>query len=232
MPGGKIRGPHGRCERHGRLAPYNSLDYHFNLSPVLEDCDMSKRQVLNKKNLNIADGLPLQASAGGIEELRRDIQRLMDMEAIRQLKYAYFRCIDTANLEELATLFHEDVTVHFVGGSYEWNVQGRADYVANIGKAFCNEAVGQHNAHHPEIQMLSDTEATALWYLADNMWILNHNMKTYGTALYRDRYLKVDGKWLIKDTSYERIYEITDVLEERPNLKSHYLGVHGTVPQF
>ena len=46
---------------------------------------MSKRRVLNKKNLNIVEGLPLQASAGGIEELRRDIQRLMDMEAIRQL---------------------------------------------------------------------------------------------------------------------------------------------------
>ena len=193
---------------------------------------MSKRQVLNKKNLGIEPGLPLQASAGGIEELRRDIQRLMDMEAIRQLKYAYFRCVDTCNLEELATLFHEDVTVRFVGGNYEWKLQGRADYVKNIGKSFTKEAVGQHNAHHPEIQMLSDTEATALWYLADNMWILNHNVKTHGTALYRDRYLKVDGKWQIKDTSYERLYEINDVLTERPKLSSHYLGEHGTVPQF
>jgi hypothetical protein len=64
------------------------------------------------------------------------------------------------------------------------------------------------------------------------MWILNHNVKTHGTALYRDRYLKVDGKWLIKDTSYERLYEINDILEERPKLSSHYLGEHGTVPQF
>lgn len=193
---------------------------------------MSKRQVLNKKNLGIEPGLPLQASAGGIEELRRDIQRLMDMEAIRQLKYAYFRCVDTCNLEELATLFHEDVTVRFVGGNYEWKLQGRADYVKNIGKSFTKEAVGQHNAHHPEIQMLSDTEATALWYLADNMWILNHNVKTHGTALYRDRYLKVDGKWQIKDTSYERLYEINDVLTERLKLSSHYLAEHGTEPQF
>lgn len=193
---------------------------------------MSKRQVLNKKNLGIEPGLPLQASAGGIEELRRDIQRLMDMEAIRQLKYAYFRCVDTCNLEELATLFHEDVTVRFVGGNYEWKLQGRADYVKNIGKSFTKEAVGQHNAHHPEIQMLSDTEATALWYLADNMWILNHNVKTHGTALYRDRYLKVDGKWQIKDTSYERLYEINDVLTERPKLSSHYLAEHGTEPKF
>ena len=72
---------------------------------------MSERQVLNKKNLGITDGLPLQASQGGIEELREDIQRLMDIEAIRQLKHAYFRCVDTANLEELGTLFHQDVSV-------------------------------------------------------------------------------------------------------------------------
>lgn len=193
---------------------------------------MSERQVLNKSNLGIQDGLPLQASEGGIEELRRDIQRLMDIEAIKQLKHAYFRCVDTANLEELGTLFHEDVTVHFRGGNYEWNLQGREEYVNGIGQSFSREAVGQHNAHHPEIQILSDTEATAIWYLADNMWILNHNAKTHGTALYWDRYLKVDGKWLIKETNYERIYEINETLEQRPNLSSHYLGVHGTEPQF
>ena len=192
---------------------------------------MSERQALNKNNLGIAAGLPLKASEGNIEELRNDIQRLMDIEAIKQLKHAYFRCVDTANLEELATLFHDDVTVHFRGGNYEWKLQGKHEYVASIGQSFTTEAVGQHNAHHPEIQILSDTEATALWYLADNMWILNHNFKTHGTALYWDRYLKVDGRWLIKDTNYERIYEINDLLEERPKFSSHYLGVHGTKPQ-
>jgi len=193
---------------------------------------MSERQVLNKKNMGIEDGLPLQASTGGIEELREDIQRLMDIEAIKQLKHAYFRCVDTANLEELGTLFHEEVKVRFKGGGYEWNLNGRQEYVENIGMAFSKEAVGQHNAHHPEIQMLSDTEATGIWYLADNMWILNHNALTTGTALYWDRYEKVDRKWLIKETRYERIYEINQTLEERPNLSSHYLGVHGGEPQF
>ena len=86
---------------------------------------MNERQVLSKKNLGIAAGLPLEASKGGIEELRNDIQRLMDIEAIKQLKHAYFRCVDTANLEELATLFHDDVTVHFRGGNYEWKLQDR-----------------------------------------------------------------------------------------------------------
>jgi len=187
---------------------------------------------LTRQNLGITDGLPLAASNGTLEELRKDVQRLMDMEAIRQLKYAYFRCVDTCNLEELATLLHAEVSVHFQGGTYEWKFQGRQEYVDNIGAAFHREAVGQHNAHHPEIQMLSETEATALWYLADNMWILNHGAKTYGTALYRDRYLKVDGRWLIRETSYRRIYEINERLAERPHLSAHYLGEHGDEPRF
>lgn len=193
---------------------------------------MAERQKLTKENMGIVDGLPLQASDGGIEELRRNIQQLMDIEAIKQLKHAYFRCVDTANLEELGTLFHEDVKVRFKGGGYEWNLNGRQEYVDNIGMAFSKEAIGQHNAHHPEIQILSDTEATAIWYLADNMWILNHNALTTGTALYWDRYVKEDGRWLIRETSYERIYEINQTLTERPQLGSHYLGVHGGEAKF
>ena len=37
---------------------------------------------------------------------------------------------------------------------------------------------------------------------------------------------------LIKDTSYERLYEINEILEELPKISSHYLGTHGTEPQF
>jgi len=191
-----------------------------------------QRQKLNKQTLGITEGLPLEASQGGIEELRKDIQRLMDMEAIKQLKYAYFRCVDTANLEELATLVHQDLTVNYIGGTYEWKMQGKQEFLDNIGMSFSNQSIGQHNGHHPEIQMLSETEATGMWYLADTMWILNHKAKTFGTSLYWDRYLKVDGKWLIKDTSYERLYEINEVLDELPNISSHYLGVHGNEPQF
>ena len=185
------------------------------------------RQKLTRESLGIADGLPLEVSDGGLEELRRDVQMLMDIEAIKQLKHAYFRCVDTANLEELGTLFHDDVSVHFVGGTYEWKVEGKADYLANIGYSFNKASVGHHNGHQPEIRMLSDREATGVWYLADHMWILNHEAKTYGTALYWDRYVKEDGRWLIIDTCYERLFEINET-GHAPTLSSHYLGAHGT----
>ena len=185
-------------------------------------------RLLTKEGIGIENGLPLEVGGTGAEDLRAGLQLLMDMEAIRQLKHAYFRCIDTANFDELGTLFHDDVLVHFVGGNYEWKLEGRQDYLDAVKTAFTRESIGHHNGHHPEIQVLSATEATGIWYLADNMWVMNHNFFTTGTAIYWDRYLKVDGRWLIKDTRYERIYEISHALEERPPLSAHYLGKHGT----
>ena len=186
----------------------------------------TSRRVLSKAGMGIEDGLPLQASSGDMEELRADIQRLMDMEAIRQLKHSYFRCIDTANLQELATLFHDRVEVHFIGGNYEWKLQGKQEYLDSIGASFNNQSVGHHNGHQPEIQILSATEATGIWYLADHMWILQHKAHTTGTAIYWDRYVKEDGRWLIRKTCYERLYEINR-LDVKPELSSHYLGAHG-----
>ena len=52
---------------------------------------------LTRAAMGIEPGIPLNTGDGGIDELRRDLQRLMDIEAIKQLKGAYFRCIDTAN---------------------------------------------------------------------------------------------------------------------------------------
>ncbi|MCP4005781.1 MAG: nuclear transport factor 2 family protein [bacterium] len=191
---------------------------------------MSKRPdtPLTRETMGIAKGLPLNLSGDGIEDLRRGIQTLMDIEAIKQLKHAYFRCLDTANFEEMADLFHEDVSVHFIGGAYEWKLQGRAEYIEAVSKAFTKQAIGHHNGHHPEIQILNQNEATGIWYLADHMWILEHNFHTTGTALYYDRYLKRDGRWQVKDTQYRRIYESSRRLDENPPLSTHYLGTYGS----
>ena len=52
-------------------------------------------------------------------ELAHRIQRIEDIEAIKQTKYKYFRCFDTANLEELAeTLTEGGVSLL---GSLFWN---------------------------------------------------------------------------------------------------------------
>ena len=114
----------------------------------------------------------------------------------------------------------------------KWKLEGRDEYLGSIQNAFHRESIGHHNGHHPEIQILDENEATGIWYLSDNMWVFNFNFFTTGTAIYWDRYVKRDGRWLIKETRYERIYEINEAIEQRPALSTHYLAHHGApLPQ-
>ena len=178
---------------------------------------------LTREAMGIVDGLPLEIADESPEALRDAVQQLLDIEAIKRVKHAYFRCIDTGNFEEIAGLFHPDVTVYFKGGTYEWKLEGRDDYVSSISQSFHTRSVGHHNGHHPEIEILSATEATGIWYLADHMWVLNANNYTTGTAIYWDRYEKVEGRWLVRDTQYERLYEVNERLAEEPRFDAHYL---------
>ncbi len=152
---------------------------------------------------------------------------LEDIELIKRLKYAYCRCIDTANMAELKTLFTEDASVLYVGGSYRFEAQGRDKILEALEYAFHAEAVAFHSVNHPEIDVLSPTEAVGTWYLKDWFLDMRHKIVTDGTALYKDKYLKRDGRWQIHYASYERVYEIVTPVTEMPNLTAHMLGKLG-----
>ena len=152
---------------------------------------------------------------------------LEDFEHIRQLKYRYCRCIDTANIAELRELFTEDASVCYVGGSYRFEAEGREKILEALSWAFHAEAIAMHHVNHPEIELTSPTEATGTWYLKDWFLDLRHKIITDGSALYKDRYIKRDGRWLIQHASYERIYEIVTPVTEIPNITAHYLARHG-----
>ncbi len=162
-----------------------------------------------------------------LEELARQVQMLLDIEAIKRLKHAYFRCIDTANLDELKRITHPEVTTCFVGGSYRIELGNQAEFLEMIANSFNAECVARHNGHHPEIEILSATEATGKWYLHDDFLNLRIKMRTEGTAIYEDRYVKVDGRWLIKHQSYERIYEKVERIPKMPKVTVNRLAVTG-----
>lgn len=167
--------------------------------------------------------------AAGLAELQRQVRELRDIEAIKRVKHAYFRAIDSADLALLGSLLDPGVEVHFIGGDYEWRLQGRDEYVEAIGRNFNSEVIAQHNGHHPEITVLSETEAEGIWYLHDNFYNLSTRLFTTGSAFYHDRYRKVDGQWRIAATRYTRHYEIVTPLEDLPKVTVHYLGKHGRV---
>ena len=136
------------------------------------------------------------------------------------MKHAYFRCIDTCNVEEMEGLFLEDATVHYIGGFYEWKFDNRAEMLKAVKDSFNQEAIGHHNAHTPEIQILSETEATGIWYLHDKFVSLDDNINFEGTAIYQDKYVKQDGQWKIAYSEYDRLFEEITVRNEQMMITS------------
>jgi hypothetical protein len=129
-----------------------------------------------------------------------------EIESICQLKYAYFRLLDLKRFTELGDLLTEHATTAYQSG--ELRQSGREAIVAFLQDSLGDPGiVTMHNGHHPEIVVHDDETATGRWYLEDRVIVPAHDFALHGTALYEDRYEKVDGGWKIAHTGYDRIYE-------------------------
>ncbi len=156
---------------------------------------------------------------------------LDEIEAIKQLKYRYFRLVDTANWTELAGCFVESATVRYVGGSYRVERSGRDAILDYLASAIHSQCIAVHQGGHPEIRLTSSTTATGTWYQNDWFLDLRTNTKLSGACLYDDRYVKEHREWKIAHTGYERLYEIVEQLPAAPLLTAHWLGRHARPPE-
>jgi len=131
---------------------------------------------------------------------------LADIEAIKQLKHAYFRLLDTKQFDDLGELLTEDATSSYESGKF--SPTGRMEIVSFLTTSLSDPGiVHEHLGHHPEIVLTSATTATGTWYLHDRVIVPAVDFELGGTAIYRDEYTKIDGSWLISHTGYERVYE-------------------------
>ena len=131
---------------------------------------------------------------------------LESIELIKQLKARYFRFLDTRNIDGLRTVFTSDATASFVGGDYDFQLDGWDQLEAFYKQSFTGQNFGMHNGHHPEICVDGDT-ATGIWYLQDIFVSLEHDITITGSALYEDEYRREDGEWRISRTGYQRLWE-------------------------
>jgi len=131
---------------------------------------------------------------------------LADIEAIKEVKHAYFRLLDSKEFDQLGTLLTETVTSSYESGKYSHH--GRDEIVAFLSNSLGDKGiVHEHLGHHPEVVLTSATTASGTWYLHDRVIVPAADFELAGTAIYRDDYEKVDCRWLIAHTGYERVYE-------------------------
>lgn len=129
-----------------------------------------------------------------------------ELEAIRRLKYAYFRTLDLKEFDALGQLLTEDATAAYEDGRTV--LAGRRAIVNWLSEVLGSHGmVTEHHGHHPEIDFMSPTEATGTWYLEDRVVVPSADLEIGGTALYSDRYAKTDDGWRIAHTGYMRVFE-------------------------
>ena len=142
---------------------------------------------------------------------------LQEIEAIKRLKYKYIRCLDQKLWGELAECFTEDATCAYSGDKYSFS--GRDEIMKFLVESMSRESfLSSHRVHHPEIELTSGTTATGIWALEDMVIDLENDITLRGAAFYRDEYVKIDGKWKIRSTGYERTFEEVQSRKDCPGL--------------
>jgi len=131
---------------------------------------------------------------------------LQEIELIKRLKYRYMRTLDLNSWTELGDCFTEDAETNYDNGKYSF--KGKTNIIAFLKKFMDRPTqITQHHAHHPEIDLTSDTTAKGIWYLQDIVIDLDADTTMRGAGFYHDEYEKVGGEWKIKLTGYARTYE-------------------------
>lgn len=147
-----------------------------------------------------------------------DTNELLEIEAIKRLKYKYMRCVDLKLWDELSGLFVPDATCAYSGGRYSHS--GRDEIVAWLKQSMERDGFhSSHSVHHPEIELTGPDTATGIWALEDVVIDTDHDIQLSGSAFYHDRYQKHDGLWLFEHTGYERVFEQIESRADRPGLK-------------
>lgn len=142
-----------------------------------------------------------------------DLRRLVEIDAIARLKARYQRCVDTKDYDGLATCFTEDACAEYDGGKYAFAPR---DAIIDFLRTSMRDLVTIHQVHTPEIDFVSDTEATGIWYLQDIVIAEADGMTQLGAGFYRDEYVKDDGVWRIRKTGYERTFDLWQSHAEVP----------------
>lgn len=132
-----------------------------------------------------------------------------DVEAIKNLKARYYRCMDTKQWDGWNEVFAVDATLDTREEAPDLDiVVGRENIIAFV-SGVLEGVTTCHHGHMPEIELTSETTATGIWAMEDHLWVSEGNPLPYrslhGYGHYHETYEKVDGRWYIKTLKLTRI---------------------------
>jgi hypothetical protein len=140
-------------------------------------------------------------SAAALDEVVARMQRLEDIEAIKQLKANYIRCADTKQWQEWGQLFTEDCRLDSEAGVHV----GRENVVKVISESL-QDGVTVHRVTMPEITITGPDTAAAIWAMQDEVSLTYkgqpHEFRGFG--YYHETYVRTPKGWRVKSCKLVR----------------------------
>jgi hypothetical protein len=131
------------------------------------------------------------------------LQRLIDIEAIKQLKGRYFYSLDTKDWDGWKSVFTEDL--HFEGDGLVYD--GRDEFLAFVAPSL-ETITTVHHGHSPVIVLSEPDRATGTWAFQD---IVAHQgegdpVGFRGYGYYHDEYVRTSDGWRIARCAETRLW--------------------------
>ncbi|WP_427004789.1 nuclear transport factor 2 family protein [Pseudarthrobacter sp. H2] len=145
-------------------------------------------------------------------DLTQRIDALEQIEAIKNLKYLYWRACDGKDPKTFRNCFIRS------GASIDYGRLGSFDDADAIAEIFTRIALHRvegkhviydmHHGMHPEITLAGEDTATGRWTLRFRQVNLLDNTETLATGEYDDEYRLEDGEWKMSKCHFTETWSI------------------------
>ena len=155
----------------------------------------------DRKAMNAHESVSKELDASEIDRLRK----LLEVEAIKELRLSYNYLMDLRDLDQLINIFTDDALCEY--GPYgSWS--GKEEILSNNRSVFTGDLKAPFSSFHPNanhrVQLLTDTCAEGQVYLMDFVThVSEQENPLLWLALYDEEYQKIKGQWKIARTSLQ-----------------------------
>jgi hypothetical protein len=140
--------------------------------------------------------------ASQVHALQGQLHRLLAVESIRRLKFAYWRAVRTGRPEDVGRCFSRDARFDYGAAS---PLIGREAITGFFRQVLADPVAVVLHGHNAEIDVTSPTTAHGLWQL-ENMRILEDGSGTRMGNGYVEDYVVEDGEWKVASSTVEYLY--------------------------
>lgn len=141
-----------------------------------------------------------------------NLQRLVAIEELKQLKVRYFHCLDLKDWGGLHQVFSEDALFD-VRGALEAPKEGVAfdeepirglNAIVDYIRQGLQSLVSVHYGHMPRIELLDADHASGAWAMED--WLYGPHGTFHGQGHYHETYIRQLQGWRIQSLRLTRLH--------------------------